>query len=81
MSESESCDGELSYEELAGSYKDLYSRSEEVCKLLEKQKKTISQLDAKRSDHLTKISELNNELTNLNSQFENLKKHVKMMTT
>jgi len=50
-------------------------------KLLEKQKKVTSQLQAERSDHLAKIFELNNEVTHLNSQLVHLKKQVKMMTT
>ncbi|MCI06236.1 gag-pol polyprotein related [Trifolium medium] len=39
LSDAESCDEELSYEELAATYKDLFSRSTEVCKALEKRKK------------------------------------------
>jgi peptidoglycan hydrolase CwlO-like protein len=65
---------------LAASYKYLYTRSTEVCNLLEKQKKTISELQAERSEHLAKISGLNDELIQLNSQLEHLKKQVKMMT-
>ncbi|PNX67012.1 gag-protease polyprotein, partial [Trifolium pratense] len=36
ISDSESCDDEVTYEELATTYKDLHSRSIEVCKALEK---------------------------------------------
>lgn len=43
MSDTESCDEDLTYEELAVSYKDLYSKTKEVCRLLDKQKKVISQ--------------------------------------
>jgi len=43
-SDVESGDKELTYEELVISYKKLYTKSEDICKLLEKQKKTISQL-------------------------------------
>ena len=57
------CISDLSYEELAASYKDLYTRSGEICKLLEKQKKTIGELQTERSDHLAKISGLNDEVT------------------
>ncbi|MCI39812.1 gag-pol polyprotein, partial [Trifolium medium] len=59
-SDTESCDGDLTYEELADSYKELCLKSEEVCRTLEKQK-IISQLQAERYDNLSKISELNNE--------------------
>ena len=63
MSGAESCDEELTYEELAISYKELYSRSEEVCKFQEMQKKDISQLHAERSDNLAKIFELIDKVT------------------
>jgi len=52
-----------------------------MCELLEKQKKTISQLQTERGDHLTKIYELNDEVTQLNSQLQHVKKQVRMMTT
>lgn len=81
MYDIESCDGESTYEELAASYKELYTISEEVCMLLGKQKNTISQLHVERSDHLAKISNLNDEVTQLNSQLEHLKKQVRMMNT
>jgi len=58
ISDSESCDEELAYEELAASYKDLYTRSIEICNLLEKQEKTISELHAERSQHLAKKSHI-----------------------
>ncbi|CAJ2633234.1 uncharacterized protein LOC123890825 [Trifolium pratense] len=78
-SDNESCDEELTYEELADSYKELCLKSEEVCRILEKQKKTIAQLQAERYDNLSKISELNKEVTELNSHLNNLKKHVVML--
>lgn len=81
MSDAESCDKELTYEELDISYKELYTKSEDICKLLEKQKKTISQLYTEMDNHLTKIYDINDEVTELNSQLEHLKKQVKMMTT
>jgi len=80
MSNDKSGDEELTYEELVISYKYLYTKSEDICKLLEKQKKTICQLHTKRDNHLTKIYELNDEVTQLNFQLEHLKKQVKMMT-
>lgn len=49
--------------------------------MLEEQKKINSQLLAERSNHLAKISELNDEVRLLNSQFDHIKKQVKMMTT
>jgi len=52
-----------------------------ICKMLEEQKKINSKLLTERSSHLTKISELNDEVTLLNSQLEHVKKQVRMMTT
>ncbi|KAK2422833.1 hypothetical protein QL285_033334 [Trifolium repens] len=80
-SDEDSCDEEVTYEELLTSYKELYAKDEEICKILEKQKKTINQLQTERSDHLAKITELNDEVTQLNSQLEHLKKYVRMMNT
>ena len=62
ISDSESCDEELAYEELAASYKDLYTRSTYVCNLLEKHKKSISELQDERNEHLSKISGLNDDV-------------------
>ena len=81
MSDTGSCDEELPYEELAISYKELVAKSTDKCQLLEKQDKIISQLQFERSDHLAKIYELNDEVTQLNSQLEHVKKQVRMMTT
>jgi len=80
-SDTKSCDEELDYDELVASYKGLYVKSAEICKMLEEQKKINSQILAERSNHLAKISELNDEVRLLNSQFEHIKKQVKMMTT
>ena len=44
MFDAESGDEELTYEELAISYKELYTKSEDICEMLEKQKNIISQL-------------------------------------
>ena len=59
----------------------MFARSTYISQLLEKQKKAISQLQVEKSDHLAKISELNDELTQLNSQLKHVKKNVRMMTT
>jgi uncharacterized coiled-coil protein SlyX len=49
--------------------------------MLEKQGEIISQLQSERSENLIKISKLNDEVTQLNSQLEQVKKQVRMMTT
>ncbi|MCI63824.1 hypothetical protein A2U01_0085081, partial [Trifolium medium] len=66
--------------ELATTYKDLFSRSTEVCKALEKQKKLNGQLQAERYDHLAKIAELNQEIIKLNADLAHVRKQVKMMS-
>ncbi|MCI30440.1 gag-protease polyprotein, partial [Trifolium medium] len=48
-SDVESCD-ETSYEELLATYKDLFIRSNEFCKALEKQKETNCQLQAEKNE-------------------------------
>ena len=40
-----------------------------------------NKLQGERSENLAKISELNDEVTQLNSQLEHVKKQVRMMTT
>lgn len=76
-SDAESCDEELTYDNLAASYEDLYVRSREICKLLEEPKKINGQLITENSNHLLKISELNDQVNLLNSQLVNVKKEVK----
>jgi len=49
--------------------------------MIGEQKKISNQLLTERSNHLAKISELNDEVTLLNSQHEQVKKQVGMMTT
>jgi len=79
-SDTESCDEELAYDYLAASYKDLYFRSAKICILLGEQKKINSHLLTERSNHLAKISELNNEISLLNSQLELIRKQAEMVT-
>jgi len=79
FSNTESCVEELAYDDLAASYKDLYFRSAEICKLLGEKKKINSQLLTERSNHLAKISELNNEVILLNSQLDQIKKQTEIV--
>ena len=66
-SNEDSCDEEVSYDELVASYKELCIRSEEVCQLGEKQKKIISQLQAEKEEFQFTISDLQNEVILLTS--------------
>ncbi|GAU41074.1 hypothetical protein TSUD_284440 [Trifolium subterraneum] len=69
---------DVTYEELAESYRALCKRSEEVCRSQENQKRLILELQSEKNKHLGKISELNNEVTQLNSTLEKLKTEVSM---
>ncbi|GAU45850.1 hypothetical protein TSUD_371460 [Trifolium subterraneum] len=78
-SDTESCDEEVSYEELAATYKDLCLVSEEKCRELVKQKKINSQLQAERCSNLSKIDELHkkvicltSDLNEANEEIDNL---------
>ncbi|MCI32843.1 gag-pol polyprotein, partial [Trifolium medium] len=62
MTDEESCDDELAYDELADSYRELCLKSEEICRTLEKQKKIISQLQAERNDNHANIDELHKKV-------------------
>ncbi|KAK2421131.1 gag-protease polyprotein [Trifolium repens] len=72
-------DGVMSYDDLVATYKDLLIEHNEVCRVLEKQKKTISQLLAEKNSQSDKLSEAHNEVTQLNSQMDELKKRVSQL--
>ena len=56
-------------------------RNTDTCKQLEENKNITNQLEEEKIGHLEKISELNNEVNQLNSQLNHVMKHVKMMIT
>ncbi|PNX59190.1 gag-protease polyprotein, partial [Trifolium pratense] len=56
-SDTESCDEELTFDELAKSYRELCLKSEEVCRVSEKQKEIITKLQTEKTANLSKISE------------------------
>ena len=72
---------DLSYEELATSYKEPCVRSAELCQLGEDQKKVITKLQAERLKHLTVISGLKDEVVLLNSKLDNMTKSVRMLNS
>ncbi|XP_045799072.1 uncharacterized protein LOC123893185 [Trifolium pratense] len=76
-SDAESCDG-TSYEELLTTYKDLFIRSNEVYKALEKQKKANYQLQAEKNECLVTIDTLNKEIEKLNGDLEHARKQVRV---
>jgi len=75
----DSCDEDVPYEELADSYKELYARSEEVCKIWEKQKRIIAQLQLEKEKLLCSISGFQNEVNLLSSKLENMTKSIRML--
>jgi len=70
MSDTESCEEEMTYNELAISYYDLMAKNIELTEKVEEQVKEIAQLQDERLDNLAHILELNDELSRLNSQLE-----------
>jgi hypothetical protein len=72
-------DGVMSYDDLAVTYKDLIIEHNEVCRVLENQKKTISQLLAEKNSLSDKLSEAHIEVTQLNSQINELMKRVSQL--
>jgi len=75
-SDEESSDGELTYEELANSYKELCARSVEMIKLEMEHKRITAQLQAEKNKLLSANSDLQNEVTLLSSKLEKQKKNI-----
>src|SRR4051812_35927638 len=75
----DSSEDELSFEELATSYRKLCIRSAEVCQQGEKQRKYIAQLEADNKELNETISELNDEVILLQSKLDQMTKSVKML--
>jgi hypothetical protein len=73
MSDTESCEEEMTYDELAMSYYDLIARNTDLTQRVEKQVLVIAQLQDERFENLAQISELNDELTRLNSHLKHVK--------
>src|ERR1043165_748628 len=87
-SDNDSSDEEVTFEELADTYKKLCIRSGEVCQQNEKQKKLIVKLEAEnvkleaeKKENTVTISHLNSEIIVLNSKLDQMSKSVKMLTS
>jgi len=80
MLDTESCEEEMSYDELVVSYYDLTAKNAELTQKVEEQVKEIAQLQVERFDNLAHISELNDELSKLNSQLKYMREQIGMMT-
>jgi hypothetical protein len=66
MSDTESCEEEMSYDELAISYYDLMAKNSELTQKVEEEARNIAHLEDEKVDNLAHISELNDELLRLN---------------
>jgi hypothetical protein len=64
------------YEELLGLYNDLLVHYKEVCRILEKQKKTINKLQTEKDFQLGQVLKAEKELTQANAEMEELRKRV-----
>src|SRR4051812_8566176 len=69
----------LTFDELATSYKELYAKSTEVCKQVEKQKRLIKELKIEKKEYLATIESLNDEINMLNSKMDQMSKSVRML--
>ncbi|WJX12965.1 hypothetical protein P8452_03412 [Trifolium repens] len=67
------------YEELLGLYNDLLVRYKEVCRILEKQKKTINQLHTEKDFQIGQALKFEKELTQANADMNELKKRVNQL--
>ena len=67
------------YEELLGLYNDLLVRYKEVCRILEKQKKTINQLHTEKDFQIGQVLKVEKEPTQANADMEELKKIVNQL--
>jgi len=64
---------------LVDSYKEFCVKSDEVIKTGEKQKRIIAHLQAEKNKLLSTNSDLQNEVTLLSSNLENMKKTIQML--
>jgi hypothetical protein len=78
-SDSDSDDEEVTFEQLASTYKELCIKSEEVCRTNEKQKVIIDQLKSEKVQLQAKVTSLEDEVSLLSTNLENMTKSVKML--
>ena len=77
----DSSDEELTFEELAATYKELCTKSVEICQDNDKQKKLILQLQDIKQEHLEIIKRLESEVTVLKCDLDQMTKNVKMLNS
>lgn len=80
-SDSDTSEGELTFDKLASSYKELCIRSAEVCQEGLKQKNLIIKLEEEKKGHLETIENLNNEVSDLKSKLDQMSKSIRMLNS
>jgi hypothetical protein len=69
-SDEDSSDDEVTFEELATTYRKLCHKSVELCKQVESQKKEITQLENEKVEHLETISKIKTESVVMNAKID-----------
>lgn len=77
--DSSDIDTEITFDELAISYRELCIKSEKILQQEAQLKKVIANLEAEKEAHEEEISELKGEVGFLNSKLENMTKSIKML--
>lgn len=77
--ESHSSDEDMTDEELAETFRLLYTKWNESCITLKKKKKTISVLHKEKEKHVSTITSLEDEISLLNAKLESIPEHVQMI--
>ncbi|KAK2450468.1 gag-protease polyprotein [Trifolium repens] len=81
FSDRDTCDDEFIYEELASMDKDLYLKSEELCRIFVEQKYHIKRLRLEKQELQDKVISLQEEIKQLSFNLESMTKSVRMMCT
>jgi predicted RNase H-like nuclease (RuvC/YqgF family) len=78
-SDEDSCNEDITFDELASTYKELLTRYEEMCRILEKQKKTINKLQAEVNIQVEKATQAEEKVIQVNVQMDDLRKRVSQL--
>ncbi|KAK2392554.1 gag-protease polyprotein [Trifolium repens] len=80
-SDEDSCNEDITFDELASTYKELLTRYEEMCRILEKQKKTINKLQAEVNIQVEKATQAEEKVIQVNVQIDDLRKRVSQLNS
>ena len=78
-SDDDSSEGEVTYDVLASTYRELCVKSAEIYQQGEKQKKLIIKMEAEIKEHLETIDKLKCEVSMLSSKIDQMSKSIKML--